>query len=226
MKIFRSIFLQMLYREYLLVRRASQTWMNALIFFLLVSVLFPLSTAADPQLLHAMAPGVIWIAALLANFLSLPQLFQEDEKEGCLELLLLSPTSLNSLMAAKILMHWILYSLPLIIISAVLMLMFQLPFSIFGILAISLILGTGILQGFSAILAALTVCLRQSGILLALLIFPLYVPVFILGTNAISQSMLGFSVAGPLAWLSILFILMVWISPMLSAVCLRVGLKQ
>ena len=156
-----------------------------LLFYVLVVVLFPLGVGADPALLHALGPGVLWVAALLASLLSLPRLFAADFADGTLEQIALSRYPLPALISGKILAHWATTGLPVTVLSPLLGLQFGLRGDELAVLALGLLLGTPTLSLLGAIGAALTLGLRTGGGLLALLILPLYVPILIFGAGAV-----------------------------------------
>lgn len=217
-----SAFLLIIKREFYLAFRAKQAFINPLIFFVIVTSLFPLAISPDTKILQLLAPGVIWIAALLATLLSLDKLFKTDFDDGSLEQMILSGFPLTILTLAKVGSYWLLTSLPLIIISPVIALMFHLPMK--GIIAmiLSLLLGTPILCLLGAIGSALTVGLRNSAILLTLLILPLYIPILIFGSSIISTALIGLTYNGQLALLGALLALALSLCPLAIAGSLRI----
>lgn len=210
-------------RELLLAFRQLHDLLNSLLFFILVCSLFPLSMTPDINILIAIGPGIIWVAALLASLLSLNRLFRIDYLDGSLEQLLLSPYPLSGLVFAKIMAHWLLTGLPLVIIAPLFALSLHLPTEVIKPLCLSLLLGTPLLSLIGAFGAALTVNLRNAGLLLALLVFPLYVPVLIFGAGAITGTLAGLGYAGQLAWLGALLIGGMTLLPMATAAALRVS---
>lgn len=213
----------LLMRDLCLAWRAPTDILNALLFFIIVVSLFPLAIGPDPQQLKLMASGIIWVAALLAMLLSLDRLFREDYQDGTLEHLLLSPHPLSLLVLIKVLTHWLIVGLPLIILSPILGVLLQLPFAAIKILMISLLLGTPTLSLIGAIGAALTVGLRNSNVLLALLILPLLIPILIFGASAVTLNLIGLSSVGSLMWLSVCLILAISLAPVVIAAGLRLG---
>ncbi len=220
------MFYRTLYYHLKLILRTPGEWLNPLLFFVMVVSLFPIAIGTDKNLLVAIAPGVIWVAALLASLLSLPQLFRSDYLDGSLEQLLLQPTALSLLVAAKIAAHWFTHQLPLIIIAPLSALFFQLPAHSCWVLLLTLLLGTPILSLFGGIMAALTVSLRgNANILLPLLLLPLLVPVLIFATGAVFASEQHLPVSGELAILAAFAVLAIGIAPWVIAFALRIGVE-
>lgn len=195
---------------------------NPLLFFVLVVSLFPLGVGPGPQLLQTIAPGVIWVAALLATLLSMERLFRSDFEDGALDQLLLSPHGLSGLVLAKLLAHWLVTGAPLIIVSPLLGILLQLSPQALGALALTLLLGTPVLSLVGAIGVALTVGVRRGGVLLTLLVLPLYVPVLIFGTAAVAAASSGLPIQGHLALLGAILILALTLSPFAIAAALRI----
>lgn len=166
----------LLKRDLLLAYRHSAEFLNPLLFFVIVVSLFPLALSPDPQLLQNIAPGVIWVAALLATLISLDKLFQTDADEGFLDQLLMSQHSLLILIMARVFSHWLVTGFPLLLLAPLLALFLHLPTSAIPILCLSLLLGTPLLSLIGAIFAALTIRLRSSALLLPLLVLPFYIP--------------------------------------------------
>ncbi len=206
------------------LRRRSDS-LAALIFFVMVVSLFPLSVGPEPQLLRTMAPGVIWVAALLASMLSLARLFSDDFQDGTLEQLLLSGHPLALLVLGKIVAHWLSSGLLLVLISPLLALQFDLSISGTGVLMGSLLLGTPVLSLLGAIGAALSVGLRGAGMLLSLLVLPLCIPVLIFGAGAVEADMAGLGVAGHFSLLAALLVVSLAATPIVAATALRIALE-
>jgi heme exporter protein B len=204
------------------VRRPSDV-ATALLFFVIVSSLFPLGIGADPDRLRAVAPGVIWVGALLSSMLSLSRLFAADHADGTLEQMLIGAAPLGVIAAAKTLAHWLVSGLPLVAIAPLIALQYDVAGSLYGVLALSLLLGTPVLSFIGAIGAALTVGLRGGGVLLSLLVLPLYVPVLILGAGAVAMTDAGLSAAGELQLLGALLVLAAAFAPWAVAVALRIS---
>ena len=206
------------------LRRRSDTF-STLIFFVMVVSLFPLGVGPEPQLLRTMAPGVLWVAAMLASMLSLPRLFADDHSDGTLEQMLLSTHSLPGLVLGKTLAHWASSGLPLVLLSPVLALQFDLSASATGVLVLSLLLGTPILSFVGAMGAALTVGLRGSSVLLSLLVLPLTIPVLIFGAGAVQAHNAGLGVVGHFSLLGALLILTLMAAPWTAAAALRISME-
>lgn len=204
-------------------RRADSA--AVLVFFVIVVSLFPLGVGPERELLRSMAPGVVWVAALLASMLSLGRLFADDHHDGTLEQLLLSCTPLPLLVLSKMLAHWLCSGLPLTLISPLLALQFDLPFSSAMVLATSLLLGTPLLSLVGGIGAALTVGVRGAGVLLSLLVLPLVVPVLIFGAGAVDASHTGLGASGHFSLLGAMLALALFLSPLATAAALRISLE-
>jgi len=212
-------------RDLLLAWRRRADVGVALLFFIIVASLFPLGVGAEPNQLRAIAPGVIWVAALLSSLLSLGRLFAADHADGTLEQLMLGAAPLGVVAAAKTAAHWLVSGLPLVVIAPVIALQYDVERSLFGVLALSLMLGTPVLSFIGAIGAALTLGLRGGGVLLALLILPLYVPVLILGAGAVDAASAGLAATGQLLVLVALLIVASVFAPWATAVALRVSVE-
>lgn len=206
------------------LRRRSDT-LAALVFFVMVASLFPLGVGPEPQLLRGMAPGMVWVAALLASMLSMARMFSDDHQDGTLEQLLLCAHPLPLLVLGKVAAHWAVSGLLLTLVSPLLALQFDLPPSACGVLVLSLLLGTPVLSLFGAIGAALTVGLRGGGVLLSLLVLPLCVPVLIFGAGAVEAHLAGLGVAGHFSLLGALLALTLVAAPWVAAAALRIGLE-
>ncbi|MGQ0547485.1 MAG: heme exporter protein CcmB [Betaproteobacteria bacterium] len=212
-----------LYRDLLLALRRRRDVAVALLFFVIVASLFPLGVGAEPNLLRAVAPGVIWVAALLSSLLSLRRLFESDHADGTLEQMLLGAAPLGVVAAAKALAHWLVSGLPLVAIAPLLALQYDLEPGLYGVLALSLLLGTPVLSLIGAIGAALTLGLRGGGVLLALLVLPLYVPVLIVGAGAVEMTAAGLGGAGQLLLLAAGLVLAAAFAPWAIAAALRIS---
>ena len=206
------------------LRRRADTF-AALIFFVMVVSLFPLSVGPEPQLLRTMAPGVIWVAALLASMLSLARLFADDFQDGTLEQMLLAGHPLALLVLGKIAAHWLSSGLLLALISPLLALQFDLSLASTGVLLVSLLLGTPVLSLLGAVGAALSVGLRGAGTLLSLLVLPLCIPVLIFGAGAVEADLAGLGVSGHFSLLGALLIVALAAGPFVSATALRIALE-
>lgn len=212
--------------ELMIARRQSAEVLQPLMFNIIVVTLFPLAITPDAPLLHKIAPGIIWVAAILAGLLSLDRLFRNDYEDGSLEQLLLQPYSLSALLGAKILSHWLVTGLPLIIISPLLAMMLHMTVPEMQTLVLSLLIGTPILSFIGAIIAALTVSLRSAGILLTLLLLPLYIPVVIFGAGSVVMVSSHLPAQGLLLLLTALLILVITLAPLTCAAALRIGVSQ
>jgi heme exporter protein B len=204
-------------------RRSDAT--AALVFFVMVVSLFPLGVGPEPQLLRTMAPGVLWVAAMLASMVSLPRLFADDYSDGTLEQMLLSTQALGWLVLGKTMAHWIASGLPLVLLSPLLALQFDLSASATGVLVLSLLLGTPVLSLVGAIGAALTVGLRGASVLLSLLVLPLTIPVLIFGAGAVEAHNAGLGVAGHFSLLGALLIVGLTAAPWVAAAALRISME-
>ncbi len=220
-----KVFIALLKRDLLLAYRHRAEIFNPMLFFILVITLFPLGTGADTKLLQTMAPGIIWVAALLAAMLSLDTIFRSDFEDGSLELLILNSHPTSILVLAKVLAHWLATGLPLIIISPFLALFLGLDQDVIGLLIVTLLLGTPVLSLVGAVAIALTVGLKRGGILLSLLVLPLYVPVLIFATNAIEMFSSGLPITAQLWILSSFLLLSITLTPWPTAAALKLSLS-
>ncbi|WP_006787046.1 heme exporter protein CcmB [Thiorhodospira sibirica] len=216
--------LPLLRRDLTLALRRPQDALTVVGFFVVVVALFPLGVGPDPQLLRILAPGVLWVAALLATMLALERLFMDDYRDGSLEQLLIAPEPLAFLVLSKVLAHWLITGLPLVLISPLLGIQLGLQSEEILMMAIALLIGTPILSLIGAIGAALTLGLRGGGVLISLLILPLYVPTLILGAGAVDAVMHGLSAQAHLSLLGALLILAVMLTPWATAAALRIML--
>jgi heme exporter protein B len=215
----------LLRRDLLLALRRKSDVATALIFFVIVASLFPLGIGAEPNQLRAIAPGVIWVAALLSSMLSLARLFSGDHADGTLEQMLLGAAPLGVIVAAKAAAHWIVSGLPLVLIAPLIALQYDVAAPLYGVLALSLLLGTPILSIIGAIGAALTLGLRGGGVLLSLLVLPLYVPVLIMGAGAVEMAGAGLSPDGQLLLLGALLVVAAAFAPWATAAALRISME-
>jgi len=210
-------------RDLLLALRRKSDIGIALLFFVIVTSLFPLGVGAEPNLLRSIAPGVIWVAALLASMLSLDRLFAADHADGTLEQMLLAGAPLGVIAVAKVLAHWLVAGLPLVVLAPLIALQYDLAPALYGTLALSLALGTPVLSMVGAIGAALTLGLRGGGILLSLLVLPLYVPVLIMGAGSVELASAGLSPAGQLLLLAAALVAAAAFAPWAIAAALRIS---
>ncbi len=214
-----------IYRDLLLAFRRRSDVATALLFFVIVASLFPLGIGAEPNLLRAIAPGVIWVAALLSSMLSLSRLFSADHADGTLEQMLLGTAPLGALAAGKVLAHWLVSGMPLVLIAPVIALQYDLPQSLYGVLALSLLLGTPVLSMIGAIGAALTLGVRGGGVLLSLLVLPLYVPVLIMGAGSVEMTAAGLGGQGQLLLLAAMLVAAAALAPLAVAAALRISIE-
>ncbi|KXW55234.1 heme exporter protein CcmB [Ferrovum sp. PN-J185] len=224
MNLFSTIYC-MARRDLTLALRHKTEILTALFFFVIVVNLLPLGVGPDPKLLSKIAPGVVWIGALLATLLGLPRLFAHDYQDGTLEQLSLSPRSFTLIVLGKIMAHWIVAGLPVVLITPLLGIQFNLSGPIIGVLMLTLVLGTPVLSLIGAIGAALTLGVRGGGVLLSLLILPLYIPVLIFGAGAAEAYRAGLDMTGYLWLLAALDLLALFFAPWVSAIALKVALE-
>lgn len=212
-------------REIALALRQKGEVLTPLVFFVVIASLFPLGVGPESALLLRMAPGVLWVSALLAAMLSLQRLFAMDYADGSLEQMALSGTPLGLLVVAKALSHFLLSGLPLVLMAPVLGLQFGMEGRSLGILMLTLLLGTPTLSLIGSIGAALTLGVRGAGVLLSLLILPLYIPVLIFGAGAVEADAAGLGVGGHLSLLSALLVLSVFFAPLATTAALKISLE-
>ena len=212
-------------RDLMLAWRRRADVLSTLFFFVIVISLFPLGIGAQPQLLRSIAPGVVWVAALLASMLSLNRLFAADYQDGTLEQLLVTPQPLFLIVLAKIFAQWLLSELPLVLIAPLVGAQFDLDGPALGVLVVSLLLGTPTLSLIGSIGAALTLGLRGGGVLIALLILPLYIPVLIFGAGAVDATIAGVSGAANLYLLGALLVVSLVFAPWATSAALRISLE-
>jgi heme exporter protein B len=213
-------------RDFLLSFRRKNDLANPLIFFLMVATLFPLGVSPEPGFLAQLAPGLVWVAALLATLLSMDALFRSDYEDGSLVQLLLSPQPLFVVVLAKIGAHWCMTGLALTLMAPLLGLMLFLPAEGMPGLMLSLLLGTPTLSLVGAIGAALTVGLKKGGVLISLLVLPLYIPVLIFGSSAVQAAVTGLPLGGYLALLGALLALALVLAPLAVAAALRISISS
>ena len=218
-------FLAILKRDLTIAFRLRSDMVNPLFFFIMVTAMFPLGISPEPGMLQKMAPGVIWIAALLSTLLSVDSLFRQDYEDGALELALLSPQPLFILVLGKLMAHWLVTALPLICVSPVLGVTLFMDATTMKVTVYSLLLGTPVLAMISAIGAALTVGLRKGGVLIAVIALPLYIPVLIFGTSAVEAASMGLPYTGQLLYLGVFLVLSLGLAPMAIAAGLRISVN-
>ncbi len=220
------IFWHIIKRELQIAMRKQAEILNPLWFFLIVITLFPLVIGPDPELLSRIAPGVAWVAALLSALLSFERLFRDDYIDGSLEQLMLTSQPLVLTALAKVLAHWLLTGLPLILLSPIAALLLSLEIPIWWALVLTLLLGTPVLSCLGAIGVALTVGLRKGGVLLSLLVVPLFIPVLIFSASVLDAAGLSLPYNGQLAILGAILAGVMTLSPFAIATALRISLDQ
>lgn len=212
-------------RDLLLAARRPADLGTIVVFFVIVVSLFPLGLGPEPELLRAIAPGVVWVAALLASLLAFSRLFAADLADGTLEQMVLSPQPLALVVLAKVFAHWIATGLPLVLVGPLLGLQYGLPPAALGIMALALLLGTPVLSLVGAIGAALTLGVRGATTLAALLTLPLFVPVLIFGAGAVAGSLSGLGSEGQLELLGAFLLLALACAPWACAAAVRIALE-
>jgi len=217
------IFLWVVKRDLILAMRRRSDIFTALFFFVIVVSLFPLGIGPELDTLRQIAPGVVWVAALLASMLALERLFAADFADGTLEQMLLTPQPASLLVLGKVVAHWLVTGLPLVVMAPVLGIQYDLPGDALAVLMLSLLVGTPTLSLIGAIGAGLTLGLRGGGVLLSLLVLPLYVPVLIFGAGAVEASVSGLGAQGHLSLLGAMLVLALLLSPLGAAAALRVS---
>jgi heme exporter protein B len=195
-----------------------------LLFALMVIALFPLALGADPERLARIAPGVLWVAVLLASLLTLDALYRGDVEDGSLEQLLLAPVPLAWLLAVRVLVHWATTALPLVLLTPLLAQLLYLPTELLPVLMVSLALGTPLLSLLGAVVAALTVGIRRSGMILALLALPLFLPVLVFGAGSVMAAAQGLPWSGALLMLGAGLALALVLAPLAAAAAIRIAL--
>jgi heme exporter protein B len=212
-------------RDLRLVWRRRGDAMQPLLFAVIVVAMFPLALGSNATLLARIAPGVVWVAVLLSGLLTLDTLFRSDLEDGSLEQLLLSPAPLAWLIAMRVGVHWLVTAVPLLLLTPLLAELLQLPHALLAPLLLSLAVGTPLLSLLGAIVAALTVGIRRSGILLAVLALPLFVPVLVFGAGAVVQAAQGLPWSGAIYLLAAGLALAVVLVPLAAAAALRIALS-
>lgn len=221
-----SSMLALVGRDLRLAYRRPGEVMTPAMFFVLVTTLFPLGLSPQPELLRTLSPGVVWVAALLAGLIGQESLFKSDYEDGSLEQLMLSPVPLQLIAFTRVMSHWLVTGLPVMILAPLMGVLMDYPTPAMGYLVLSLLLGTFTLSLLGAVAAALTVGLRQGGMLTPILLLPLAVPVLIFGAQAAAQAARGEDPAGALYLLAALLVLGITLSPFAIAAALRVSLES
>lgn len=220
-----TAFLRLTGRDLRLALRQRADAALVILFFVLTAALFPFAVGPEPNMLARMAPGVIWVTALLAVLLSLERLFLADYEDGSLELLALSPVPLELVILAKTLAHWLTTGLPLLLAAPLLGLLYAMDWAAMPMLLLTMALGTPSLSLIGTIGAALTLGARRGGVLIPLLVLPLYVPILIFGVSAIDAALFGLQIRPPLLILGALFLLSLGLTPLAAAAALRQALE-
>lgn len=216
---------EMLWRDLHLAARLPSQWLLPLAFFVAAASLFPLGIGADPVVLSRIAPGVVWVCALLAMMLSVSQLFSADHLDGSLEQMLIGAHWLPGLVAMRVLAHWLQSGAPLVLLAPVIGLLFDLPSDAVGMLALALLLGTPVLSLLGALGSALALGLRNGAALVFLLVLPLAIPALIFGSGAVTAAQHGESAQAALSLLGALLILTGLIAPPATAAALRIAIE-
>jgi heme exporter protein B len=219
------MFRWMVARDLMLAWRRRSDVFSTLFFFVIVVSLFPLGIGPETQLLRSIAPGVVWVAALLASMLALGRMFADDYQDGTLEQLLLTPQPLYLVVLGKIVAQWVVSEIPLILIAPLLGMQYYLPTHTLLVLTITLLIGTPVLSLIGSIGAALTLGLRGANVLLALLILPLYIPVLIFGAAAVDASITGGEVAANIYLLGALLVMSLVFAPWATSAALRISME-
>jgi heme exporter protein B len=221
-----KIFWSVLHRDLLLAMRRRTDVLTTLFFFVIVVSLFPLGVGTERQVLRILGPGVVWVAALLASMLALERLFAADYEDGTLEQLLLTDQPLALLVLAKVAAHWLLTGLPLVLMAPLVGMQYHLTDPAIGVMMLALLTGTPVLSLIGAIGAGLTLGLRGGGILLSLLILPLYIPVLVYGAGAVEVGAVDLTEARPYLILLSAFLLSgLVLAPFASAAALRISIE-
>ena len=210
-------------RDLLMAWRRSSDIFSVVMFFVLAVVLFPLGVGPELDTLRKIAPGIIWVAALLAAMLSLDQLFQSDADDGSLDLLLLAPIPLETIVIAKCCAHWMVTGLPLILVAPILGILLNLPLSGFVVMIITLVISTPTISLLGSVGAALTIGARRGGVLVALLILPLLTPILIMSANAVDLALVGLNYTPLIALLGAFFLICLVVCPFVAAAALRLA---
>jgi heme exporter protein B len=220
-----AVLSRVFWRDICVAWRRRSDIASVFFFFIIAASLFPLGLGADPKLLHAIAPSVLWVCALLSCMLSLPRIFATDYADGTLEQLIMSNQPMLLIVLMKIFAHWVLSGLPLILIAPIIGLQFNLSVAELQVLAISLLLGTPTLSLIGSIGGALTLGVRGGGVLIALLILPLYIPVLVFGAGAVNAVSIGMSASGGLSLLGAMLALSLVFAPLAASVAVKIAVE-
>ncbi len=220
-----AVLYRILARDILVAMRRQSDVAAVLFFFIIAASLFPLGSGADPKLLSAMAPSVLWVTALLSCMLSLSRLFASDFSDGTLEQMVISSQPLILIVVAKVVAHWVLSGLPLVLVAPLIGLQFNMDATGLQVLALSLLIGTLALSLIGSVGAALTLGLRGTGVLIAILVLPLYIPVLVFGAGAVTAVSIGMSPQGALSLLGAILALSLVFAPLAASAALKVALE-
>ena len=220
-----GVFVSVVQRDLLLAVRRRADVLTSFFFFIIVLSLFPLGIGPEPNTLREIAPGGVWVAALLASMLALQRLSAGDYADGTLEQLVLSAQPLTVLVLGKIVAHWLVTGIPLVLIAPLLGLQFDLPADALGVMTAGLLLGTPVLSLLGAIGAALTLGVRGAGGLVALLVLPLYIPVLIFGAGAVAAAVSGESAEGHMSLLAAFLLFSLVAAPWATAAAIRIAVE-
>lgn len=218
-----EIFRTIVKRDLILAMRRKSDVLTTLFFFVIVVSLFPLGIGPELETLRLIAPGVFWVAALLASMLALEKLFFVDFQDGSLEQMLLTPQPVSVLVLGKVFAHWLITGVPLVLLSPLLGLQYDLSAEALWVLMLTLLLGTPALSLIGAIGAALTLGVRGGGVLVSLLVLPLYIPVLIFGAGAVEANVSGLGEAGHLSMMGAILLLALFASPLATSAALRIS---
>ena len=220
-----NMFFGIMKRDLKIAYRRRSEYIISLLFLTIIVTIFSLATGQEKDVLKKIGPGILWASALLATLLSLEQLFRQDYEDGTLEQLIVSEHSTSLMVLAKLIIHWFVTSLPLILLYPLLALMVSVPEKVYWVLFFTLLLGTPILSFVGAIGLALTVGLARGGLLLAIFIIPLYIPTFLFGLGAVAKAADGLDYMPNIMMLLGIFVLWLTLSPLLTASALKVSLR-
>jgi len=215
----------MVRRDLTLAMRRKADVLTSLFFFMIVVSLFPLGVGPEIKTLREIAPGVIWVAALLASMLSLGRMFSDDYQDGTLEQIMLLPHPLSLIVMAKVIAHWLVSGLPLVLFSPLLGMQLGLDGHAIGQLMLTLVLGTPVLSLIGSVGAALTLGLRGGGVLVSLLVLPLYIPILIFGAGAVESASAGLGIEAQVSLLGAFLVLALLFAPLGTAAALRISME-
>ncbi len=219
-----SLFTAQCRRDLRLSLRRRGDIAQPILFAIIVITLFTLATSAEPKKLAELAPGIIWVAILLSSLLSLDAIYRSDFEDGSLEQMLMAPAQLALLIGARILVHWLSAVMPLVVLTPLFAQMLFLPSDLLAPLMVSLLVGTPLISLVGAVIAALTVGIRHSGMLLALLALPLYVPILVFGAGAVVAASQGFAWLGAISLLGAGLVIAIVLAPIAAAAAIKISL--